>query len=50
MFIPKKHGGVRFITDFRKLNLQIQRHPYLLPDVKDILRHMEGRFYTRNVP
>ena len=42
MFIPKKNGGVRFVTDFRKLNLQIQRHPYPLPDVKDVLRRMEG--------
>ena len=42
MFLPKKNGGVRFVTDFRKLNLQIQRHPYPLPDVKDVLRRMEG--------
>ena len=42
MFIPKKNSGVRFVTDFRKLNLQIQRHPYPLPEVKDVLPRMEG--------
>ena len=42
MFISKKSGGVRFVTDFRKLNLQIQRHPYPLPGAKEALRKMEG--------
>ena len=32
---------MHFVMDFRKLNLQIQHHPYPLQDVKDILRCIE---------
>ena len=46
MSLPKKLGSVHFVTDFHKLNLQIQRHPYPLPDVKDVLRCMEGFTYA----
>ena len=42
VLLSKKSGGVRFVTDFRKLNLQTQRHPSPLPDVKEALRKMEG--------
>jgi hypothetical protein len=26
--IPKKNGTIRVVTDFRKLNLMLKRHPY----------------------
>ena len=38
MILRNKSGGIRFVTDFRKLNLTVQRHPYPLPNVNDVLR------------
>ena len=42
VFLPKKSGGIRFVIDFRKFNLTVQRHPHPLPNVNDALRKMEG--------
>ena len=36
--IPKKNGTVRFLTDFRRLNSQLNRHPYPLPKIQDLLQ------------
>jgi hypothetical protein len=29
--IPKKNGTIRLVTDFRKLNLLLKRHPFPIP-------------------
>ena len=45
-FIPKPDGTGRFLTDFRGLNSQIERKPYPLPKISDILQQMEGFSYA----
>jgi transposase InsO family protein len=40
--IPKKDHTVRFITDFRKLNEQLKRKPFPLPNIRDTLLELEG--------
>jgi hypothetical protein len=41
--IPKKMGSstTRVITDFRKLNLLLKRHPFPIPKIGDMIRSME---------
>jgi hypothetical protein len=41
--IPKKIGSstMRVITDFRKLNLLLKRHPFPIPKIGDMIRSME---------
>ena len=36
-FRPKKDGGVRFVTDLRRLNASLKRHPYPLPVIEDVI-------------
>ena len=45
-FIPKPDGTGRFLTNFRGLNSQIERKPYPLPKISDILQQMEGFSYA----
>ena len=40
--VKKNSGDARFVTDYRKLNLLVQRHPYPLLYAKEDLRKMEG--------
>ncbi|HSN67194.1 MAG TPA: reverse transcriptase domain-containing protein [Fusibacter sp.] len=40
--IPKKDGTVRFISDFRQLNLRIKRKPFPIPKIQDLLLKLEG--------
>jgi hypothetical protein len=42
--IPKKNGTIRVVTDFRKFNLLLKRHPYPIPKIgqADMIRSMEG--------
>jgi hypothetical protein len=40
--IPKKNGTIRVVTDFRKLNLLLKRHPFPIPKIRDMIRSMEG--------
>jgi hypothetical protein len=42
--IPKKSGSItiRVVTDFRKLNLLLKRHPFPVPKIGDMIRWMEG--------
>ena len=42
MIVPKKDGGVRIYTDYKKLNDAIKRERYVLPTVKDILHKLKG--------
>jgi hypothetical protein len=41
--IPKKDGRVRFITDFRQLNKWIQRRPWPMPHISDLIQDI-GRY------
>ena len=43
--IPKKDETVRFISDFRELNLLIKRKPYPLPKIQELLLQLEGFKY-----
>ena len=37
LFRPKKDGSVRFLSDLRKLNEQLVRNPYPLPNFDDVI-------------
>ena len=43
--IPKKDKTVRFISDFRELNKRIQRHPFPIPKIQDLMLKLEGFQY-----
>jgi len=47
--IPKKDGSVRFISDFRQLNLQIRRKPFPIPKIQDLLLKLEGFQYATSL-
>jgi hypothetical protein len=40
--IPKKNGTIRVVTDFRKLILLLNCHPFPIPKIGDMIRSMEG--------
>ena len=40
--IPKKNGTIRVVSDFRKLNSLLKRHPFPIPKIGDMIRSMEG--------
>ena len=40
--IPKKDETIRFISDFRELNKRIQRQPFPIPKIQDLLLKLEG--------
>ena len=42
VIVPKKDGGVRICTDYKKLNAVIKRERYVLPTVEDILHKLKG--------
>jgi hypothetical protein len=42
----KKTGDVRILTDFRRLNAQIKRKPFTLPNMSDMLRKLSGFKYA----
>ena len=44
--IPKKDGSVRIISDFRELNKWIQRKPFPIPKIQDLLLQLEGFQYA----
>ena len=41
-FRPKKDGKVRFVSDLRKLNACLERHPFPLPLVDEVIWKMNG--------
>jgi hypothetical protein len=46
-FIQAKNtGDVRILTDFRRLNAHINRKPFTLPKISDILRKLSGFKYV----
>ena len=40
--IVKKNGTIRVVSDFRKLNSLLNRHPLQIPKIGDMIRFMEG--------
>jgi hypothetical protein len=40
--IPKKNGTIRVVSDVRKLNSLLKRHPFPIPKIGDMIRSMEG--------
>ena len=36
------NGTIRLISDFRKLNSSLKRHPFPIPKIGDMIRSMEG--------
>ena len=42
VIVPKKDGGVRICTDYKKLNAAIKRERYVIPTVEDILHKLKG--------
>jgi hypothetical protein len=45
----KKTGDVRILTDFRRLNAQIKRKPFPLPNISDMLRKLSGFKYATEI-
>ena len=41
-FKGKKDGGMRFLTDLRKLNASLERQPFPLPIIDDVIWKMSG--------
>ena len=41
-FRPKKDGRLRFVSDLRKLNACLERHPHPLPLVEEVIWKMKG--------
>ena len=39
--VPKKTGDIRIVTDFRKMNEAIERHPFPLPRIIETLQKLE---------
>ena len=44
--IAKKNGTIRVVSDFRKLNSCLKRHPFPIPKIGDMIRSMEGFTYA----
>ena len=44
--LKPKTNCVRFLSDFRDLNRQFKRTPYLMPKIREILLNLEGFQYT----
>ncbi len=44
--IAKKNGTIRVVSDFRKLNSLLKRHPFPIPKIGDMIRSMEGFTYA----
>ena len=40
--IAKKNGTLRVVSDFRKLNSFLKRHPFPIPKIGDMIQSMEG--------
>ena len=47
--IPKKDGTVRFLTDFRRLNAQLERCPYPIPKISTLLQGIPKFFMVSSL-
>ena len=46
--VPKKDGRIRWVSDFRKLNVNLKRRQYPLPHIQNILTKRSGyQFFTK---
>ena len=45
--VPKKNGGVRIVTDLRRLNEMIKRNPRPIPTIQKYLNQCGGMTYVR---
>jgi hypothetical protein len=45
-FRKKKDGGIRFVSDLRKLSSSLQRKPFPLPNIDDVIWKMSGFTYA----
>jgi hypothetical protein len=43
--IPKKNGTVKFISDFRRINEELNRKPYPIPKIAQMLQELEKFAY-----
>ena len=49
-FVKKKDGKLRFVQDYRKLNMMMVKNTYLLPLVLDIINwilHSKAKYFTK---
>ena len=44
--IPKKNGTLRFISDFKELSKRINRKPFPIPKIQDLILKLEGFKYA----
>ena len=44
--VPKKKNEIRVVSDFRKLNDVIKRHPWPMPTIQDMLHQCGGMTYA----
>jgi Reverse transcriptase (RNA-dependent DNA polymerase) len=44
--IAKKNGTISVVSDFRKLNSLLQRHPFPIPKIGHMIKYMEGFTFT----
>jgi predicted aspartyl protease len=44
--IPKKNGEVRVVTDYREVNKRLERRPYPLPTISELLHRIDGFDYV----
>jgi hypothetical protein len=42
LFLRKKNGAIRVVSDFRKLNSLLKHHPFPIPKIGDMIRSLEG--------
>jgi hypothetical protein len=47
--IPKKTGAVRVVSEFKVLNTKLQRAPYPIPRIQDILKNLNGFTYATSI-
>jgi hypothetical protein len=47
--IPKKNGTVKFISDIRRLNLELRRKPYPIPKIAQMLQELEKFAYATSL-
>ena len=44
--VPKKNNEIRIVSDFRKLNDAIKRHPWPMPTIQDMLHQCGGMTFA----
>src|SRR5687768_14225212 len=47
--ISKPNGSLRSLADSRELNKRIQRHPFPIPKIQDMLHKLEGFMFATSL-